>query len=316
MGPLCALARNVTVRVMMAVTVACVLIWWAHGATATGPRLTASPLPDASASPPGANNWKCRPTRSHPRPVVLVHGLFSTGEGAWRTLSPLLTARGYCVYSLTYGLVPGDSYAGGLAPMEQSSAELGRFVDRVLAATGACQVDMVGHSEGTLMPQYYLKFGHGAGKVVRFVALAPLYHGTTTWGVDPLIADARVVPQVAAALDGINEKTCAACAEFAQGSPFLQHLYADGVYAIPGVRYTSIMTRYDELVTPYTSGVIDAPGAVNITLQDQCPLDLTDHVGMIADPIALQDVLNALDPAHAVPPPCKPVLPAIGVITG
>src|SRR6266540_5095262 len=118
--------------------------------------------------PPGANDFSCRPTAAHPSPVVLVHGLSANQTVNWQTYSPLLKNSGYCVFSLTYG-VPGEPLPiyqpGGLLPMEQSAAELGAFVDRVLAATGASKVDILGHSEGTLMPSYYVKFLGGASKV-------------------------------------------------------------------------------------------------------------------------------------------------------
>ncbi len=54
---------------------------------------------------------------------------------------------------------------GALSPLEQSAQELSVFVDEVLAATGASKVDIVGHSQGTLMPNYYVKFLGGAAKV-------------------------------------------------------------------------------------------------------------------------------------------------------
>jgi hypothetical protein len=50
----------------------------------------------------------------------------------------------------------------------------------------------------------------------------------------------------------------------------------------------------------------------NILLQSQCPLDQGEHLSMPYDHIADADVLNALDPAHAVAPACTPVLPVLG----
>jgi triacylglycerol lipase len=76
---------------------------------------------------------------------------------------------------------------------------------------------------------------------------------------------------------------------------------------VPGISYTNIVTQYDELVEPYTSGI--EPGETNIVLQDQCPIDFTEHFQIAADPVAAADVLNALDPAHPRTVPCTLVLP-------
>ena len=45
-------------------------------------------------APPGSNDWSCRPTRAHPLPVVLVHGLFANMTDNWQTMSPLLANNG------------------------------------------------------------------------------------------------------------------------------------------------------------------------------------------------------------------------------
>ncbi|MGP0030661.1 MAG: lipase family alpha/beta hydrolase [Acidimicrobiales bacterium] len=270
-------------------------------------------LTDPTASPPGANIWTCKPSAAHPDPVVLVHGLVATMADNWPTFAPLLADNGYCVYALTYGLDPGEQYLGGLQPMQDSSHQLAAFVDRVLAATGASKVDLVGHSEGTVMPQYYLKFLGGAAKVNRYVAIAPLYKGTTLDSSELLIdAFEAFSPSTAAPLEAAVATECGSCQEFLSGSAFLQHLYADGVYAVPGVTYTTIMTEYDELVTPYTSGYLDAPNATNFVVQHQCPLDFSEHATLAFDPVVAQDVLNALDPSEQHPVPCTLVLPGVG----
>jgi triacylglycerol lipase len=274
-------------------------------------------LADPTAPPQGANDFSCRPSAAHPDPVVLVHGLGATMGENWATYAPLLANHGYCVFALTYGLDPGEPFVGGLQRMEDSSAELASFVDRVLAATGASKVDLVGHSEGTVMPQYYLKFRGGAAKVDKYVAITPLYDGTTLLGIGALLAALEAAfPDQAAQFTAGFDTLCGSCQEFLRGSPFLQHLYADGVYAVPGVSYTTIMTRYDELVTPYTSGRLDAPNATNIVVQDECGLDFAEHIAVAFDPTVGQDILNALDPAHRQPVPCHLVLPGVGAPLG
>ena len=131
---------------------------------------------------PGSNLWDCKPTARHPRPVVLVHGTAGNKNTNWQTYAPLLANNGYCVFALTYGVAAGtptgvDQF-GGLDTIETSAQQLKEFVAKVRPATGARQVDIVGHSQGTLMPNYYAKFLGGAPYIHSYVSLAPLWHGT------------------------------------------------------------------------------------------------------------------------------------------
>lgn len=83
-----------------------------------------------------------------------------------------------------------------------------------------------------------------------------------------------------------------------------------GRVAASGVIYTNIMTKYDQLVRPYTSG--RQRGMRNVVVQHLCKRDYSEHFEIAADPVASVVVLNALDPQHAKPVPCKLVLPYVG----
>jgi triacylglycerol esterase/lipase EstA (alpha/beta hydrolase family) len=245
---------------------------------------------------PGANDWSCRPTAAHPRPVVLVHGTFANGSVNWLTAAPALAARGYCVFALTYGQMPGVPVLRAVAPVADSAAQLSTFVTGVLAATNAAQVDIVGHSQGGMMPRYYLRFLGGATKVHTLVGLAPSNHGTTLNGLATLAAS------FPGALDLLNAG-CPACVDQVVGSDLLTRLNAGGD-TVPGVSYTVIATMYDEVVTPYATQFLSGSGVRNVTLQNLCPIDIAEHAAMAFDPVVLHEVENALDPAHATTTTC------------
>jgi hypothetical protein len=272
-----------------------------------------APVINAFDPPPsGSNNWNCKPSDEHPEPVVLAHGLGANQSDNWAYIAPRLAERGYCVFSLTYGrnplAPPPLSQVGGLQPMEQSARQLAAFVDRVRDATGADKVDILGHSEGSLMPDYYVKFLGGDRYVEKYIGMTPLWHGTQTLGLaelNHLAVQYGFGPEVGAAFAPF----CGSCREFLKGSPFIAKMNSDGGPAVDGVAYTTIITTHDELVVPYTSGILHGKDVTNIILQDHCPQDLAEHVAVAFDPVTLQYIQNALDPDHARPVQCSAVGP-------
>ncbi|MDK0518638.1 alpha/beta fold hydrolase [Streptomyces sp. ML-6] len=281
-------------------TLAALLLAVAAVATSTTTAAAAAPTA-ATATSRGWNDYSCKPSAAHPRPVVLVHGTFGNSIDNWLVLAPYLVNRGYCVYSLDYGQLPGVPFFHGLGPIDESAGQLATFVDEVLAATGAPEVDLVGHSQGGMMPNHYLKFLGGAAKVNALIGLAPDNHGTTLLGLTKLL------PYFPGAEDLLNAHT-PGLADQVAGSPFMTRLNAGGD-TVPGVKYTVIATRYDEVVTPYRTQFLDGPNVRNVLLQDLCPLDLSEHVAIgTIDRIAYHEVVNALDPAHATPTTCASVI--------
>ncbi len=261
---------------------------------------------------PGTNNFSCRPGVAHPRPIILVHGTGGSRQTNWGTYAPVLANRGYCVFALTYGALPGAwplSAIGGMGRIESSAMQLARFVDQVRAATGARTVDIVGHSQGTFMAAYYLKGLGGAAKVTNYVSLAPLWRGSNAVGTDGL------PPVYRQLLNDGELPVCAACGQQAPDSPIGKVVWRGGSPYVDEVQYTNISTRYDQLVVPYTSGQVAGrrgQHVTNIVVQDRCAADHSDHLAIAGSRRAAYLVLNALDPQHRVRVPCESVSPAAG----
>ncbi|MFJ9539357.1 esterase/lipase family protein [Streptomyces sp. NPDC101225] len=255
----------------------------------------------ASAPSSGWNDYSCKPSATHPRPVVLVHGTFGNSVDNWLALAPYLEHRGYCVFSMDYGQLSGVPLFYGLGPIDKSAEQLSAYVDKVLAATGAAKADVVGHSQGGMMPRYYLKFLGGAAKVNALVGIAPDNHGTDLDGLTNLL------PYFPGAADLLSKNT-PGLADQIVGSAFLTKLNAGGD-TVPGVHYTVIATKHDEVATPYSSQFLSGSDVHNVLIQNLCSLDLSEHVLIgLADRIAFHEVANALDPAHATATTCASVL--------
>jgi triacylglycerol esterase/lipase EstA (alpha/beta hydrolase family) len=255
------------------------------------------PLPPQGPPPPGANDFACKPPARHPYPVVLVHGTFLNMQNSWTSVAPALERLGYCVFALDYGngQVQGSN---GVGDIPTSARQLKTFVDQVLAATGAAKVSLVGHSQGGMMPRYWIKFLGGADKVDDLIGFSPSNHGTT----NPLAGPA-------------GGAGCPACAQQVAGSAFITELNAGDQTPPPGT-YTVVQTSHDEVVTPFDSAFLPAGGRVtNVLLQDKCPADTTEHIGMPYDPVAIQWMLAALGRAGPAPAGFEPDCTGRGVDT-
>lgn len=237
----------------------------------------------ASPPPPTVvDSPSCRPPKQHPAPVVLVHGTFATTS--WDVVAPALARRGYCVFTFSYG----DAGTGDIAI---SARQLKAFVDRLRARTGARRVSIVGHSEGGLMARYYVRFLGGAAAVDDLVGLSPSNHGTN----NPLALQGALLG-------------CTACGQqLAWGSDLLVRVNTGDETPGP-VSYTSIQTRYDQIVIPFTSAFLAGPAArvTNVTLQAECPDDTSGHLDTPTDPVAVQWVLNALGRRGPADPGFRP----------
>ncbi|MEU2257019.1 lipase [Nocardia xishanensis] len=272
-------------------------------------------LTNPDVAPPGANDWKCKPTAEHPRPVVMLHGTWMNAYNGFAYMGQPIKDAGFCTFTFNYGranLVEGGGLGSvlpgvmGTGYIQDSAKQLATFVDRVLAATGAAEVDIVAHSQGGSMANWYTKFEGGAAKVQNLITYGATHHGTSLDGIGAL---GRAINNLGIDVLGFVEIFVGhAGIQQTIGSDFVNKLNANGD-TVSGVDYTIVGTRYDEVTNPYELTFLRAgPGATvqNITLQDGCEQDLSDHLMVMYSPRALSIALRALDPAGHPQLECAP----------
>jgi triacylglycerol esterase/lipase EstA (alpha/beta hydrolase family) len=249
-------------------------------------------------APPGANDWSCKPSPEHPEPVVLIHGTWANAYNTWAGLAPNLKKHGYCIFAPNFGNNTGIKWMNATADMAESAREIARFVVKVRALTGAARIILIGHSQGGALARYYANLLAPESEVARVVMLAPSNHPTTLSGISTAADKVGVLELGLDMLDAMGQQ-----AAVQQGRPdagFYRKLNGSGETR-PGIAYTVIATRYDQIVTPYTHAYIEAsPGATvhNMDIQQVCAEDVSRHGGLLYSRNLYQVVLNELDPAH------------------
>jgi alpha-beta hydrolase superfamily lysophospholipase len=196
-------------------------------------------------------------------PVLLVHGVLCNA-GVWSKMRNGLAARGHhAVYAISYG--------PPLASNEDFAAQLAAKVDTVLAATGAPQLVLVGHSMGGLVIRAYLR-RYGGARVRRAITIGSPHEGSV----------------VARTFFG----RC--LAEIRPGSAWLAQLAADE-RTPPAVPLVSIWSWHDSMVAPQRSSVL--PWAENVALAG------VGHNALLRDPEVAARVAAEIRRAAPANPP-------------
>ncbi|MEO6787495.1 MAG: alpha/beta fold hydrolase [Chthoniobacteraceae bacterium] len=164
-------------------------------------------------------------------PVVIVHGIFSSGDDMER-LARHLRSQGREVFQPT--LTPN----GGHAPLETLAQKFAAFVAQNL---GGRRFDLIGFSMGGLITRYYLQRLGGIERVARFITMAAPHHGTQMARLGGLPGWLQMRP----------------------GSEFLRDLArdADVLRTIP---FTSFYTPLDAIIVPARSS--EMPQARNVRI--------------------------------------------------
>jgi triacylglycerol esterase/lipase EstA (alpha/beta hydrolase family) len=197
-------------------------------------------------------------------PVLLVHGYGCNG-GFWAARGALL--RRERISHDTVDLEPVT------APLDDYVDQVERAVQRLLAATGAPRLVIVGHSMGGLVARAWLR-RHGAAHVARIVTVGTPHHGTG----------------LAAMGIGANAR------QMRQDAGWLAQLAQDD--ARHRALITSIWSWHDNIVAPQTSCRL--PGARNIAFSG------IGHVALGSDARVLCRILDEILAAGPLTQPQSP----------
>ncbi|MFE3192421.1 esterase/lipase family protein [Nocardia sp. NPDC059240] len=247
----------------------------------------------------------CTPDPEQPNPVVILGGFGAVGdiratlEKQMAGITGGIRGIGGCPFIFGYGII-GPMQAA--APVSESAGQLRDFVAKVRAATGAAKVDIVAHSSGALIANYYLKFLHGGSSVDRAVYLAPVTKGTTA----ATLIGGLDLPGSPEGLAGVlNDATnplrdtvfrgVRGALDCLAGSTVTTELLAGGV-TVPEVSYSVLATRGDQVLTPPgVASFIEEPGVVNDYFEDLYPrAGVASHAALPMQPDAAEWVVEQL----------------------
>ena len=216
-------------------------------------------------------------SRSGPTPVLLVPGTTLTPDVNFDwNYEKVFTAAGrsWCAVTLPNHAMSDIQVAGEYvaAAIRAEHAKAGR------------KIDIVGYSQGGMVPRWALKYWPDTRAMVDdMVGIDPSNHGT-------LDADAICVPGCAPAI--FQQES---------NSTFLTALNS-GAETYAGISYTQTYSIEDEVVVPNidpaaSSALHTGAGRIsNVEVQSICPLHVADHLTMgTFDPVAYAVVLDALD---------------------
>jgi triacylglycerol lipase len=268
----------------------------ALGAVVVGAAALAPAPAQSQADPPFevpvdqlAAAFECPAPFTHPEhePVLLVHGTFTNGHENfgwnWELLLPSL-GYDYCLI---------DYPERGLGDMQVSAEYVAYAVQQMHERSGS-KVDVLGHSQGGLMPRWAIKWWPSVQAAVDdFVMLAGPQHGVG------LAANAEQSPLPLAPV----------MYQFAPESKFLAALNA-GDESPGSVDYSAIYSLTDELVQPVVpvpTAALDwgrtEPNVSNVAVQDVCPGRLVDHLSIgTTDRLSMELALDALSHDGPVDP--------------
>ncbi|MGW6377539.1 esterase/lipase family protein [Rhodococcus sp. NPDC055112] len=236
----------------------------------------------------------CRPSSARPRPVLILPGADGTiadTASQWEVVVSTLRHQGACALVFQGGVVDGRRWAGD---MTGAARQLADFVARVKDTTGAPQVDIVAHSAGSVVANYFVKVLGGAQDVHDMVLLTPEARGCDGAGflAQYGIKDLPVTPvQVLEALPFLAPALAAlvpGMASALQLTPVSEvyRTLMDGPIAQPGVSYSVMATKNDQVATPPgTCSFITEPGVTNVFFEDAFPgSPAVDHSSLRSSP--------------------------------
>lgn len=274
-------------------------------------------------APKGVNDWNCTPNPKKPNPVILIHGMSMTANTAWAGFGPVLKDQGYCVYAVNMAKDPdgamskvvraiGNLDFGGLADIKASATFTAAFINEVMKTTGAKKVDIIGYSEGGTVANL-IAHTYGPSFIDNIITLGGINVGITPFGLQDLEAvyTKNAEPTI---VGNILEFGSVAAAQMMNGSPIINAITKPDTIA--GITYTNLSTKYDEFsnISTHNPNFQKAvPGATvtNITIQDGCSKDFSDHLTLPYNKRAWAIALNTLAGKKVVDVSCLVAIPAL-----